>query len=91
MQNFDFRKIWREVCAEKTSQKTATWWTVSGLTGNGVELLVSHLFEIVPEGPQLFPEDVLTDYPRKLAIADVVREKYFQWLRDELPRNGLPT
>ena len=48
-------------------------------------VLVSHLFEIVPEGPQLFPEDILTDHPRKLAIADVVREKYFQLLRDELP------
>jgi GTPase len=81
----DFRRIWQEVCEEKTSAKTATWWTISGLTGNGVEPLVSHLFEIVPEGPQLFPEDVLTDHPRKLAIADVVREKYFQLLRDELP------
>ena len=81
----DFRKIWRDVCAEKTSSKTATWLTVSGLTGNGVDPLVSQLFEIVPEGPPLFPEDVLTDHPRKLAIADVVREKYFQLLRDELP------
>jgi len=81
----DFKKIWRDVCAEITSAKSAVWLAVSGLAGNGVDRLVSDLFEIIPEGPHLFPVDVLTDYPRKLAIADVVREKYFQLLRDELP------
>jgi GTPase len=81
----EFKKLWQDVCTEKSSAKTATWMTVSGLTGNNVKELVSLLFQIVPEGPHLFPDDVLTDFPRKLAIADVVREKYFQLLKEELP------
>ena len=81
----EFKKLWQDICAEKTCVKTATWMTVSGLTGNNVPELVALLFETVPEGPHLFPDDVLTDFPRKLAIADVVREKYFQLLKDELP------
>ena len=43
------------------------------------------LFDLAEPGPALFPEDVVTDYPRKLAIADVVREKLIQRLRDEVP------
>ena len=81
----EFKKLWQDICAEKSSAKTATWMTVSGLTGNNVNELVSLLFETVPEGPHLFPEDILTDFPRKLAIADIVREKYFELLKEELP------
>ena len=81
----EFKKLWQDICTEKTSSKTATWMTVSAMTGNNVKELVSLLFETVPEGPHLFPDDVLTDFPRKLAMADVVREKYFQLLKEELP------
>lgn len=81
----EFKKLWQDICTEKTSAKTAAWMTVSALTGNNVSELVSLLFETVPVGPCLFPDDVLTDFPRKLAIADVVREKYFQLLKEELP------
>jgi len=41
----------------------------------------------VPEGPPLFPEEMLTDFPRKLAIGDVIREKYFRVLHDEVPHD----
>jgi GTPase len=81
----EFKKLWQDICTEKTSAKTAEWLTVSALTGNNVNELVSLLFGTVPEGPHLFPDDVLTDFPRKLAIADIVREKYFQLLKEELP------
>ncbi len=81
----EFKKLRQDICNEKTSGKTAEWITVSGLTGHNVGELVSLLFRTVPEGPHLFPDDLLTDFPRKLAIADVVREKYFHLLKDELP------
>ncbi|HEY8239803.1 MAG TPA: GTPase Era [Kiritimatiellia bacterium] len=71
--------------AYKAGLPRETWMNLSALTGDGVPELTQHLFSMLPEGPQLFPEDVLTDYPRKLAVADVVREKLFLGLRDELP------
>lgn len=61
------------------------WMQVSAQTGDGVAALVTKLFELVPEGPLLFPPEVLTDFPRKLAMADIVREKLYADLRDELP------
>ena len=47
--------------------------------------MLDALFDLAPEGPPLFPEDIVTDYPRKLAIADVVREKLLQRLYAEVP------
>jgi GTP-binding protein Era len=61
------------------------WLEASAEKGEGLDALTATLFAQVPEGPLLFPEDVLTDYPRKLAIADVIREKLFGVLREELP------
>jgi GTPase len=80
-----YRDLWARIAAEKTATRTPTWLTASGLTGQGVEELVAALFALMPVSPQLFPEDVLTDYPRKLNIADVIREQFFSILRDELP------
>lgn len=76
---------WRELEQEKKVQKEIPWLRTSALRNSGVCELVDFLFEKLPEGPPLFPDDVLTDFPRKLAIADVIREKLFHRLRDELP------
>lgn len=81
----EYRALWERIAKAKGSSKAAVWMTASGLKGEGVPELVTRLFELAPEGPALFPDDVLTDYPRMLNIADIVREKYFAVLRDELP------
>ena len=39
----------------------------------------------LPEHPPLFPPDLLTDFPRKLFIGDIIREKLIPRLHDELP------
>jgi GTP-binding protein Era len=81
----EYEALWSRLGAGKGLSKTAIWMSASAQTGEGVEALVDTLFRSMPESPGLFPEDVLTDYPRKLAVADIVREKYFAVLRDELP------
>ena len=43
------------------------------------------LGEHLPEGPQYFPEDMITDQPERLIISDIVREKILLSTRDEIP------
>ena len=74
-----FKALWAD------APKPPVWVSTSAATGAGVPELLDRLFEIAPAGPLLFPEDILTDYPRKLNIADVIREKLFGVLREELP------
>ncbi len=63
----------------------SAWLAISAKTGDGLPALTEALFAALPEGPPLFPEEMLTDFPRKLAMADIVREKLLGQLREELP------
>ena len=83
-----FRDLWKEVTTGTTGilpVEQPHWVTCCGIRKGGCDALMDALFELAEPGPALFPEDVVTDYPRKLAIADVVREKLIQRLRDEVP------
>ncbi len=81
----DYKTLWKEIKAEKESAQEPVWVSVSALHGDGMAGLLDTLFESVPVGPALFPDDILTDYPRKLNMADVIREKLFFRLHEELP------
>ena len=58
---------------------------VSALSGENVELLATRLVALLPEGPALYPEDVLSDQPERFFVAEMVREKVLRFTRDELP------
>ncbi|HVF92437.1 MAG TPA: KH domain-containing protein, partial [Blastocatellia bacterium] len=55
------------------------------LKGDGTDLLVNKIFEHLPEGPMLFPEDALTDQPERAIASELVREKLLQVTGEELP------
>ena len=58
---------------------------ISAQNGDGVEELLSILAKWIPEGPQLFPEDVVTDQPERQIMAEIVREKLLRNLDKEIP------
>ena len=58
---------------------------VSALSGGGVERLVETLIPYLPIGDSLFPDDILTDMPEKLIVAEMIREKVFRLTYDEVP------
>jgi GTP-binding protein Era len=83
----ELRTMWTAIAAEKECATVPEWHNVSAESGEGTEALLTRLFEKMPAGPLLFPEDIVSDFPRKLAIADVIREKYFLRLHQELPHS----
>lgn len=58
---------------------------ISALTGDGVEELRKALIAMLPEGPQYFPEDTLTDQPERFICGEIIREKALLHLKDEVP------
>ena len=58
---------------------------ISARTGQGVEDLLEVLSRWIPEGPQLFPDDVVTDQPERQVMAEIVREKLLRNLDKEIP------
>ncbi|MEI6646335.1 MAG: GTPase Era [bacterium] len=82
----EFKELWQTILAEKGQTREVCWISASALQVAGVVDLVDQLFSMAsPCEEYLFPEDIVTDYPRKLAIADVVREKFLSRLHQELP------
>jgi GTPase len=80
------RAMWTRIAkARELDAEALPWHSVSSTTGEGVAALPDAWFARLPVHPPLFPDDVLTDFPRKLFMADVIREKLFLRLRDELP------
>lgn len=64
-----------------------SWFPVSGRTGDGVDELVVHLRSRMPEGPQLYPDDMVTDVPDQFWVAELVREQLLAVTREELPHS----
>ena len=95
-----FRDAWQEASAPSTSAGgaqapstspalpgaiTPLWVKSISTTEGGAKDVLDALFGFAEEGELLFDEDIVTDYPRKLAIADAIREKYLSHLHQELP------
>ena len=59
----------------------------SALDGEGLEPVVDELVSRLPDGPLYFPVDAISDQPEKQLIAEIIREKFLDRLRDELPHS----
>lgn len=71
---------------EKLSgEKVDAFVPISALKKNGLERLTGQLKQWMPEGPQYFPDDMVTDQPERVIVAEMIREKALRNLRDEIP------
>ena len=61
------------------------WVKCIASTPGGAKSVLDALFDLAEEGELLFDEDTVTDYPRRLAIADSIREKYLAKMHQEVP------
>lgn len=88
-----FRAAWDEALAdvaaacpdENGAVAEPVWVKAISTTEGGANRVLDTLFEFAEEGEKLFPEDIVTDYPRKLAMSDVIREKFLARLHQEIP------
>jgi len=66
-------------------------WTdifpISAVRGTNVAELQTTLIDAMPEGPQFYPPDSVTDQPRELVLAEIIREKALQLTRQEVPHS----
>ena len=97
----EYKSAWVEAQAESKSKaeveqgiaSTSTldfdlspvWIKSISTTEGGANAVMDALFNFAEDGEALFDDDIVTDYPRKLTIADVIREKYIGKLFQELP------
>ena len=52
---------------------------------DGLDLVMKAIDKFAAEGPHYFPDDMLTDQPEKVIMAEIIREKALNCLNDEIP------
>lgn len=62
-------------------------YPISALQGNNVPELIDNLIKDLPEGPQYYPEDQVTDHPERFIAGELIREKVLQLTREEIPHS----
>ncbi|TJX68733.1 GTPase Era [Soehngenia saccharolytica] len=58
---------------------------ISAIQNKNVDLYINALKKLLPEGPQYYPDDMITDQPERMIIAEIVREKALNNLEEEIP------
>lgn len=58
---------------------------ISALNGENVDRLEDIIVSRLPEGPEYFPKDMITDQPERFIISEIIREKILQNLDEEVP------
>lgn len=58
---------------------------ISAVQGENIALLEEDIAKLLPAGPQLFPEDQITDKTHRFQVAEIIREKIIQTTEEELP------
>ena len=62
-------------------------YPISALQGNNVPELIDNLVADLPEGPQYYPDDQITDHPERFIASELIREKVLQLTREEVPHS----
>lgn len=78
-------EILKYIAAYKDVYTFAEIVPVSALKGENTSHLIETIFSHLPEGPQYFDEDTITDQPERQIVAELVREKALRLLDDEIP------
>lgn len=58
---------------------------LSAIKGKGVDSLIKSILKLLPEGPQYFPADMITDQPERQIVSEIIREKALHYLDEEVP------
>lgn len=78
----DYEKIYNEY--EQTGIFDEIF-PISALEQKNIDILLESIEKFMPEGPQYFPSDMITDHPERFIVSEILREKVLMFLEDEVP------
>lgn len=83
----DERRLAEQMAAVAELGEFAAVVPVSAVSGDGLDQLVDVLTAHLPESPQLYPDEMLTEEPEQVLVAELIREAALEGVRDELPHS----
>ena len=84
----EYVKLWQAVKGEALHDtESFLMLPISATTGYNIDVLIDEVFKRLPQGPALYPADTISDTPKKIAVADIIREKLINCVRQEVPHS----
>lgn len=85
----EYINLWQEEKGKPLTELTdsLTVMPLSALKKTNKDKLLDVIFEHLPIGEALYPKDSITDFPINQAISDIIREKFINSLREEVPHS----
>ncbi len=84
----EYISLWEKVAGKPIQENSLiTILPLSGKDGTNISKLIDIVFELLPDGQALYPQDAVCDIPQKMVIADIIREKLYMLVKDELPHS----
>lgn len=83
--NHDAVLLHQELLTEFDLQDKA--FRISALTGDGLDELIQGVFDLAPEGDQMYPDEFFTDQDPQFRIAELIREKAINLVSQEVPHS----
>lgn len=80
-------EIDKEILKFKDVLDFAGIYPISALEGTNVDRFVSDIASALPEGPQYYPTDMVTDHPERFLIGEIIREKVIEFTKEEIPHS----
>ncbi|AGK54959.1 GTPase Era [Bacillus sp. 1NLA3E] len=80
-------KLFEIIVSYKEKYNFAEIVPISALQGNNIEKVLEQIKRYVPEGPQYYPADQVTDHPERFIITELIREKALQLTHEEVPHS----
>jgi len=83
----DIQRLEATINQFKAAYQFTGIFSISALRGDNVERLLGDIEQQLPEGPQYYPADQITDHPERFIISELVREKVLHLTREEIPHS----
>jgi len=84
----DYIALWEKAKGISVQEMPSfTLLALSGLKETNIDKLIEIIFSYLPEGPALYPTDMVSDVPQRLALSEIIREKLFMIMRQEIPHS----
>ncbi len=81
----DKERVFKVIDNYRTLYDFAEIVPISALEGINTDELLNVIKKYLPEGPQYFPADMITDQPERQIAAEIIREKALRLLQEEIP------
>lgn len=79
------------IAVDKLGTELGVNWSsiipVSAKSNDQVDVVIDELMKAMPQGPQFFPEDTVTDEPEEIFVSELIREAALKGVQDELPHS----